>query len=138
MKHQYNEQHKTLTVTLRNGAEIKIREDEDGDLEIRETTHRYLLVKPQARNMVYVSIEDPMKHPRLIEFDLPTRQTADLVDPGEYTVFALWEVPMTPRNTSRPTELIEVRASTAEDAISKALSLRPGHTWGKPKLKNGE
>lgn len=136
MQLEFDPKTHTAKITLRNGAEIKVREDEDGDLEIRETTHRYLLFKPQARNMVYLGIEDPIQHPRLIEFDLPISRAE--IDPNEYTVFALWEVPMTPRNTNRPVEVLEVRAPTAEDAISKALSQRPGHTWGKPRLKSGE
>ncbi len=45
-------------VTMSSGAVVKLREDDEGDLEIRETTHRYLTVKPMARNTVYIGFED--------------------------------------------------------------------------------
>lgn len=71
------------------------------------------------------------KKPRLIEYDLPVRQTADL---EEEAPLALWEVPMKPRNLPRADIVfVKVEANSAEEAISKALSSTPGHYWGTPK-----
>lgn len=63
MNLEYEPRTHTAKITLKSGAIIKIREDEDGELEVRETTHRYLTVKPAARNSVYIGIEDPVLAP---------------------------------------------------------------------------
>jgi hypothetical protein len=69
MNLEYDPKNHTAKITLRSGAVVKIREDEDGDLEIRETTHRYLNVKPGARNTIYLAIEDPVMAPSVILVD---------------------------------------------------------------------
>jgi hypothetical protein len=44
-----------------------------------------------------------------------------------------WYVPMRSRNLSSARwEFVQVEAPTAEEAISKAISAKPGHTWRSP------
>ncbi len=137
MNLEFDPRTNTAILRMKNGAVVKIRESAEGELEIRETTHRHLNIKPTARNSMHLELEDPISHPRLIEFDLPVRQTADLEEIALYA--ATWEVPMQPRNLpSAETILVEVEAVSAQDAISKALSAKPGHTWGKPTLKDNQ
>lgn len=109
----------------------------DGTMHIVGNVDMYLLARA-----ILAEVEPPPapapapKKPRLIEFDLPVRQTADLM---EKPLRATWEVPMVPRNIGDVAiTLVEVEAVSAQDAVSKALSIKPGHTWGKPTLKDNQ
>lgn len=92
----------------------------DGTVGVDGIIDLYMLARA-----ILAEVEPPPAKPRLIEYDLPVRQTADLVDEEEF----LWEIPMRPRNISTAQwETVRVWASSAEEAGSKAISIRPGHT----------
>lgn len=52
------------------------------------------------------------------------------ISSGDY----LWEVDMRPRNNPSASIItVEVWAPSEQEAISKALSAKPGHSWGTPR-----
>ena len=67
------------------------------------------------------------KRPRLIEFDLPVRQTADLTEEAQSPTE--WTLQMWPRRSNVDHFEVKVVASSADEALSRALSAYPGHAW---------
>lgn len=70
---------------------------------------------------------------RLIEWDLPVRQTADLAPhphpgDGRYPKH-LWKMDLRPRNTKEENFELTVVAGDEGEAISRAISAYPGHSW---------
>lgn len=48
--------------------------------------------------------------------------------------WSLWEVDMKPRNVANAIPVtVQVKAGSRKDAISNALSVKPGHVWGEPR-----
>ena len=82
-----------LVVAMSNGAVFKLREDEEGDLEIRETTHCYINIKPSARNTVYIQAEDPMKEPKTTPEDYSIGRTSYVANPGYPLQESGWNQP---------------------------------------------
>jgi hypothetical protein len=72
--------------------------------------------------------EDQPQAPKPVE---EARRTPANASPPEY----LWEIDMTPRNVSGPSITVEVWAADETQVISKALSARPGHSWGRPRRR---
>lgn len=116
-------------------AELE-KQKTDGNLETLGYLNTDGLITVQGELDLYLLAEAILKEvgtvprPRLIEYDLPVRQTADLVEEPEPTT---WYVPMRPRNLSSAVwEFVQVEAPTAEEALSKAISAKPGHAWRSP------
>lgn len=75
--------------------------------------------------------QDQAEPPRLIEYDLPFGQGGAPLQKVEPKLATRYTMKLRPRNSNTSKWFdFEVIAVNADEALSKALSQYPGHTWG--------